>query len=148
MNMRSRAVSHSLRIALVMLGISSLQVSAHHATALEYDISKTVTLKGKIKRLDWANPHIHFFLDVKPQRGAAQEWDVEFPSPGGTIVSGLSKEVLANGAEFTFEGYVSKPEFRPRKNSTLQGLPSPSHFACATGITLSNGHQFKFVVGI
>jgi hypothetical protein len=151
MNTLRHTVFHSLRIALSVLCVFSSQASAHHATALEYDISRTVTLKGKVIRVDWANPHIHVYVEVKPAQGAPQEWDVEFPSPGGTIVAGLSREALANGVMLTFEGYVSKPDFRPnpRKNSTLEPpLQVAAHFACATGITLSNGHQFNFVVGI
>jgi hypothetical protein len=144
-------MNRRLWIALLLLSFPLSQASAHHSTATEYDISKTVTLKGKITRVDWANPHIHVYIEVKPERGAAQEWDVEFPSPGGTIVAGLSKAALASGVVLTFKGYVSKPDFRPspRKNSTLQApLPSPMHFACATGITLSNGDEVMFVVGV
>jgi hypothetical protein len=134
--------------ALLFLASSA---SAHHATALEYDASKAATLKGTITRMDWANPHIHVFMQIKSERGVAEEWDVEFPSPGGTIVAGLSKEKLANGVVLTFEGYLSRPDFRPnpRKNSSQGGQPAtPDHFACATGITLSNGDHFTFIVGI
>ena len=125
--------------------------SAHHATATEYDISKTVTLKGTVTRVEWANPHIHVYMEMKAERGAAQEWDVELPAPGAAIVAGLSKQTLAKGVVLTFEGYVSKPDFRPdpRKNSPQgEHLALPQHFACATGITLSSGDHFTFVVGI
>lgn len=146
-----RAGFRGLFIAFILFCFSYSPVAAHHATATEYDITKTVKLKGKISRVDWANPHIHVYVEVRPERGAAQEWDVEFPSPGGAIVMGLSKEALATGVVLTFEGYVSKPDFRPtpRRNSSLQApLPSPDHFACATGISLSSGSQFRFVVGV
>jgi hypothetical protein len=138
-------------IAFSVLLFLASSASAHHATAPEYDISKTVTLKGTIIRIDWANPHIHVYMQIKSARGVAEEWDVEFPSPGGAIVAGLSKQALANGVVMTFEGYRSKPDFRPapRKNSSQNGhLATPDHFACATGITLSNGAHFTFVVGI
>jgi len=142
-------VSRWITFALLVFLASSAW--AHHATATEYDISKTVTLKGTITRVDWANPHIHVYLQVKPDRGTAQEWDVEFPAPGAAIVAGLSKQTLASGVVLTFEGYVSKPDFHPtpRKNSSQVEPPSVAqHFACATGITLSGGDHVTFVVGI
>jgi hypothetical protein len=140
-----------LCLALAILSNPASPASAHHATATEYDISKTVTLTGKILRVDWANPHVHVYIEVKPQRGVAQQWDVEFPSPGGTIVSGLSKDALGADVTVMFQAYSAKPGFRPspRKNSSLQPpSPSPTHFACATGITLSDTHHYTFVVGI
>lgn len=138
-------------IAIAALFLLAPSAGAHHATATEYDISKTVTLKGTIARVDWANPHIHVYMEIKTERGVTQTWDVEFPSPGGAIVAGLSKEALAHGVALTFEGYLSKPDFRPspRKNSSSDEHPvPPQHFACATEITLSGGDHFTFVVGI
>lgn len=144
MNSVNRA---ALCIALVALSV--LSVSAHHAAATEYDISKTVTWKGTITRVDWVNPHIHVYIETK-ERGVAQQWDVEFPSPGGAIVAGLSRQTLAAGVVLTFEGYLGKPDFHPtpRKNSSPDDRPVlPQRFACATGITLSDGSNVKFVVG-
>src|SRR6188474_2741761 len=109
MNRLNTAANYTKLIALSFLFFLVSPVSAHHATATEYDVSKTVTLKGTITRVDWANPHIHVYMQIKPERGAAQEWDVEFPSPGGAIVAGLSKQTLAHGVVMTFEGYVSRP---------------------------------------
>ena len=138
-------------IAFSTLFLLASSAWAHHATATEYDISKTVTLKGTITRVDWANPHIHVYMEIKPERGAAQQWDVEFPSPGAAIVAGLSRETLASGVVLTFKGYVSRPDFHPtpRKNSNPEGhLALQQNFGCATAITLSNGDRFTFLVGI
>ena len=137
-------------IAFTALFLLASSASAHHATATEYDISKTVTLKGTITRVDWANPHIHVYIQVKAEP-VIQEWDVEFPAPAAAIVPGLSKQTLANGVVLTFEGYASKPDFHPspRKNSSQLEHPSVAqYFACATGIMLSGGEKFTFVVGI
>ena len=68
--------------------------SAHHATAAQYDTAKTVVLKGAISKLEWTNPHVHVYLDVAAANGRRETWSVEFASPGGIIVAGLSKELL------------------------------------------------------
>jgi len=139
---------NQVALCIALVALSVLSASAHHATAAEYDISKTVTWKGTITRVDWVNPHIHVYIETK-ERGVAQLWDVEFPSPGGTIVAGLSKQTLATGVVLTFEGYLGKPDFRPipRKNSSPDRPVLPQRFACATGITFSDGSHVKFVVG-
>jgi Family of unknown function (DUF6152) len=115
-------------------------MSGHHATAAEYDISKTVVVKGTIMRVDWSNPHIHIYIDVKVDGRHEEHWAVEFPAPGATIVAGLSRQLLMPGTVLTFEGYPGKPDFHPE--------PAQDHFACAKAVTLSDGSHFGLVVGI
>ena len=112
---------------------------AHHASAAQYDVSSTITLKGAITRVEWANPHIHVYVDVKTEEGNSENWSVEFPAPGAAIVAGLSKQLLAAGTVINFEAYPAKP---PADHS------KPQRSACAKAITLSNGDRLTFVVGI
>ena len=113
--------------------------SAHHATAAEYNVSEIVTMKGSISRVEWTNPHIHVYMDVKLTDGSVETWKVEFPAPGAAVVAGLSKALLAPGTAITFEGYLAKA---PKDQS------KPPHSACAKAITLSDGSRFGFTVGI
>ena len=119
----------------------SVTVPAHHATALQYDISKTVRLKGVVSKLDWANPHAHLHLDVKDADGNAEHWDVELGSPGAVIVSGLSRPVLSPGVTVTVVGY-------PGKAGSVTGPSGSEAPLCATKVTLSDGTTAEFVVGI
>jgi uncharacterized protein DUF6152 len=124
---------------LVPLIFLALPVWAHHATAAQYDVSTTMTLKGTISRIDWTNPHIHVYVDVKMENGNSESWIVEFPSPGAIIVAGLSKQLLVPGTPLTLEAYPSKPS--TDRNKVQRN-------ACAKAITLSDGRRFAFVVGI
>jgi hypothetical protein len=124
------------RLALALL-IMSISLLAHHATAAQYDVSRTVTLKGKIRQVDWSNPHIHVHLSVKIKEGHEEEWILEFPAPGAAIVAGLSKERLAPEAVLTVEAYPSKTPAREGQE-----------FGCAKAVTLADGTHLKFVVGI
>jgi hypothetical protein len=108
---------------------------AHHATAVQYDTSTTVTLKGSISKLDWSNPHIHVYLDVKTADSRSESWDIELASPGGVIVAGLSRDLLKVGSVITIKGYPSKSAKSP-------------HSACATDVILEDGTTAHFVVGI
>src|SRR5262245_17234900 len=114
----------------ILLLICSLSASAHHATAVEYEISKTVALKGVITKVDWTNPHIHVHMDVKEEN-----WDIEFVSPGAVIVAGLSREALKPGAMIIIKGYPTRSAKSP-------------HAACATEVKLADGTTAHFVVGI
>src|SRR5262245_29690772 len=95
---------------LFMICLHSTQVfsSAHHATATDFDTSKTVKVKGVVSKLEWGNPHAHVYVDVKGDGDMNEHWDVELASPGGIIVSGLSKNVLGPGVTLTIVGYPGK----------------------------------------
>ena len=61
----------TLLAAYAGLILSAVPVLAHHSFAAEYE-SKEVTLTGIITKVEWTNPHIYFYIDVKDaewQRG-------------------------------------------------------------------------------
>jgi hypothetical protein len=47
----------------ILLGTSVL--SAHHSFAAQYDADKPITLTGTVVRIEWTNPHFHFYVDEK-----------------------------------------------------------------------------------
>ena len=70
-------------------GLAVTPALAHHSFAAEYDNKKPVTLKGIITKVDWTNPHVYFFIDVKTddQRFHAYEsktgkllWETKLPA--------------------------------------------------------------------
>jgi hypothetical protein len=110
----------------------------HHATATEYDITKTITLKGTIAKVDWGNPHVHIRIDVKTPAGVSEDWDLEFGSPGAMAVAGIVKDDMKPGVVISIKGY-------PGKQAASAKDPRR---ACATEATLPNGLTATFVVGI
>ena len=58
----------------------ALQLSAHHSFAAEYDEKKVMTIKGIVTRLEWTNPHVRFYVDVKDDKGVVTNWDLELMS--------------------------------------------------------------------
>ena len=124
-------------LAISLFFVSS-SAWAHHATASQYDVSTTIKLTGKISLLEWSNPHVHVYVEVKMDDGNTGQWTVEFPSPGAAVVAGLSKKMLAPGTLLTIEAYPSKPGADQSK----------AQYACAKAMTLTDGSRFTFVVGI
>jgi hypothetical protein len=95
-------------LALVMgLLAPSAPMFAHHGTAA-YDLSKTVTVKGKVTKFSFINPHCQIYFDVTDDKGAVEHWQAELTSPNHLIRTGWTKESLKPGDDVTISGYRTK----------------------------------------
>jgi Family of unknown function (DUF6152) len=94
-----------LAVALCMFAVS-VPLFAHHGTAA-YDVSKTYTVKGKVIRFEFVNPHVQVFFEVEGEKGPEQ-WQAELTSPNHLMRSGWSKESLKAGDDITITGYRTK----------------------------------------
>src|SRR3979409_604596 len=43
---------------------AAVPVLAHHSFSAQYDDKKPIDFTGKVTKLEWANPHIYFYVDV------------------------------------------------------------------------------------
>ena len=66
---------------------------AHHSFGAEYDDTKPVTITGVVTKLDWENPHIHFYVDVKDDTGNVVQWKFEGFPPNMLIRQGWRRDV-------------------------------------------------------
>ena len=49
---------------------------AHHSFVAEYDRGKPVKMTGTVTKVEWQNPHIWFYVDVKDDAGKVVNWGV------------------------------------------------------------------------
>ena len=57
------------RFATILVLLAPAALLAHHAYTAEFDTTKPVKLSGVLTRVEWSNPHIWIYLDVKDDKG-------------------------------------------------------------------------------
>ena len=124
--MRQRFASALSVLAVAVVAASTLL--AHHSVAGEFDTSKSLTLKGTISKVEWINPHIFLYLDVKEDNGTVTTWALETLPTAMLRKAGLSKDTVAGklGEIVTITG-------NPAKDGT-------KHLAWIGKITYADGH--------
>ena len=95
-------------LAVSILGFGLLVITAptlaHHSEAAEYDTTKPVKVTGTIKKVEWQNPHVWFYVDVKEADGKITTWGFSGAPPGSLMRRGITKEALKIGAVVNVEG--------------------------------------------
>ena len=97
----------SVVVASMLLASSS--VIAHHSFAAEFDRAKPVTLTGVVTKVDWTNPHVWLYFNVKDKAtGKVANWGGEMGPPHGLQRQGWRRDTLKIGDEITVDGWLAK----------------------------------------
>src|ERR1700730_1354232 len=98
-------------------------VSAHHAFAAKFDVSKPVKVRGSITKVDWVNPHSWIYVDVKDADGKVTNWHFELGAPNALFRLGWKRDAIFPGLEVDITGYQAK-NGEPVGNATIIALPN------------------------
>jgi hypothetical protein len=87
---------------------SGVGLVAHHSITGEYDVNKTVTLKGVVTKIEWTNPHARIYVDVAQPNGTVTNWNLELAAVSALVRNGWSRTALKVGDTVTVEGIQAR----------------------------------------
>src|SRR5262245_60436146 len=99
----------SFAFALIVTAALTATILAHHSFAAEYDSKQPVKLTGAVTKVEWMNPHVYFYIDVKDeQTGKITNWAWEMGAPAVIQRSGWTRNSMKIGDLVTVEGSRAK----------------------------------------
>jgi hypothetical protein len=103
------SIGKCIAVSIAALSLVAAPLKAHHSFAAEFDALKRVNLTGVITKVDWGNPHVWFFVDVKDEAtGTVTNWGAEMGGPNALIRNGWSRNTLSIGMVVSFTGSLAK----------------------------------------
>jgi hypothetical protein len=98
----------ALAVAGICLLLGGVPVWAHHSFAAEFDAKRPVQLRGTVTKMEWTNPHVWIYLDVKSPDGKVVNWMIEAGGPNVLFRRGFNKDSLPVGTEILVTGFQAK----------------------------------------
>jgi hypothetical protein len=93
---------------MASLFVATRPLLAHHSFAAEFDDKQPLKLTGTLTKVEWANPHIWFYVDVKNPDGSVTNWALSGGAPGQLMRRGITKNLLVVGSIVNVEGFRAK----------------------------------------
>jgi hypothetical protein len=122
-------------VLAVALGVffAAKPLEAHHEILAKFDDKKPMTLKGTVTKLDWANPHVHIFMNVTTGNNIAN-WAVELESPFDLGKGGWGRDSVKPGDALTVQGIAARNGSRQVwANSVVMASTNKKLFDGASG---------------
>ena len=125
--------SHSVLLGGLAFLLGAIPVLAHHSITSEFDPAREVTVKGVLTKIEWSNPHIYTYVDVKDASGKTETWGFEGNPPGTLHRAGIKKEDWLIGENVSVT-------YAAAKDGT-------KHLGFLKMLKYSDGHTLVFRVG-
>ena len=81
---------------------------AHHSFSTEYDRTKPVSVTGVVRKVEWKNPHIWFYVDVKDARGRVETWGFSGAPPSFLMRQGIPRDAMKVGDVVKVDGFRAR----------------------------------------
>jgi len=96
---------------LVILGGTCLTHNfalGHHAISANYDENTLGTIEGTVVEVFWANPHVHYYLEIANEIDGVELWDIETGNLIGLARTGWTKETIKVGDNIRISGQLGR----------------------------------------
>ena len=123
MNLRLVAAAAALAVA------TGAHVSAHHSVEGAFEPTRRMALTGVISKVQWTNPHIYVYLDVKDGANVTT-WELETIPTAAMRRAGVTMKMLMG------EGQPVVVDAYPARDGTR-------NFAFILKITYPDGHSYQ-----
>jgi len=110
--MKMRTAGLIVLCGFLMVGAG---LEAHHAVAGVYDLNKEVVLEGRLKKLNFTNPHASIELTVPNKDGTFTEWKLTTASITTLTREGINKTSMKPGE-------ILKVTILPARNGNPAGF--------------------------
>ena len=103
-----------VRVSLKFLAITGIVccchslAQGHHAIAATYDEDSRGTIEGVVVEVFWANPHVHYYMEVVNDGGATELWDIETGNLIGLSRVGWTKDKIEVGDNVRVSGQLGR----------------------------------------
>jgi len=114
----------AIRVPWGLLFLAAAPLFAHHSVAAEFDVNRQITYSGVITRVEWTNPHIYFYVDVKGTADKVTNWAFEGAGPNTLARLGWMRDTLKVGDRVTIVAFPAR---------------DGANVASAQRVTLANG---------
>ena len=98
----------------------AVPVSAHHSFAAEYDANAKVEFDGVVTKVEWTNPHAHYYVSVTGPDGKVANWNMELASPNMLNRNGWTRKTLQEGLKIHVTGSRAKDGSTTAATSTIR----------------------------
>lgn len=113
--------------------LSLVPVAAHHSWTADYDAAKPVTVKGVVTKVEWTNPHTHFYIESKDEKGTVTNWNFEMASTLALERGGWSRKTLPVGTQVTITGFGGRAVLERAIASSITTADGRSLFVAKPG---------------
>ena len=126
-----------MKLGVLVLGLVlaalAVPLSAHHSWTAEYDAKKPISVKGVVSKVEWTNPHTHFYVDVTDGNGKVTTWNFEMASTPALERGGWSRKTLPVGTQVVVEGFAGRSVAERAIVTTFKGADGKEFFVPKLG---------------
>ena len=88
--------------------LAAAPIFGHHSVSAEFDVNRQITYTGVITRVEWSNPHIYFYVDVKDASHRVTNWAFESAGPNTLARMGWLRDTLKVGDRVTVVAFPAR----------------------------------------